>query len=151
MLLAGTYMGQALIIPEEGRAEGATDEFAHLEATFDLSYDVAKGLECAAHFFNVRFLRDEHNMLNIASKCLDLRRFIALAAHATEFCPDTYEDIKKPLEIILEWMIMGGVHDVPAIDVVFEHAMFLSRNMEKKVIDFYKGCSNPNTTCHMWH
>jgi hypothetical protein len=43
-------MGQALIVPGEERAEGATDEFAHLEATFDLSYDVAKWLECAAHF-----------------------------------------------------------------------------------------------------
>ncbi len=73
-----------------------------MEATFDLSYDVAKWLECAAHFFNVRFLRDEHGMLHIASKCLDIRRFTALIAHATEFRPDTYEDIKEPLEIILE-------------------------------------------------
>jgi hypothetical protein len=151
MLLAGTYMGQALIVPEEERAEGATDEFAHLEATFDLSYDVAKWLECAAHFFHVRFLRDEHGMLNIASKCLDLRRFTALTAHATEFRPDNYEDIKEPLQIILEWMIKGGVQDVPDIDVVFEQAMLLARSMEKEVIDFYKGCSNPNTACHKWH
>jgi hypothetical protein len=42
MLLSETYMGHALILPEEERAMGATDEFAHLEATFDLSYDVAK-------------------------------------------------------------------------------------------------------------
>jgi hypothetical protein len=56
MLLARTYMCQALKVPEEERAEGATDEFAHLEATFDLSYGVAKWLECAAHFFHVRFL-----------------------------------------------------------------------------------------------
>ncbi len=100
-------MGQALIALEEERAKEATDEFAHLEATFDLSYDVAKWLECAAHFSQVRFLRDEHGMLNIASKCLDLRRFTALTAHATEFRPDSYEDIKEPLETILEWMTSG--------------------------------------------
>jgi hypothetical protein len=41
LLLAGTSMGQALKVPEEERAKGATNEFAHLEATFDLSYDVA--------------------------------------------------------------------------------------------------------------
>ena len=41
MLLAGTYMGRDLKVPEEERAEGATDAFAHLEATFDLIYDVA--------------------------------------------------------------------------------------------------------------
>jgi hypothetical protein len=45
----------------------------------------------------------------------------------------------------------GGVHDVPNIEVVFEHAMLLARCMEKEVIDFYTGCSNLNTTCHMWH
>jgi hypothetical protein len=37
MLLAGTYMGQAFIMLEEERVEEATDEFAHMEATFDLS------------------------------------------------------------------------------------------------------------------
>jgi len=78
MLLAGTYMGKALTSPENERAEGATDEFAHLEANFDMSYDVAKWLECATHFFDVRFLRDEHGMLSVASKCLDLRRFAPL-------------------------------------------------------------------------
>ena len=46
---------------------------------------------------------------------------------------------------------MGGVPDVPDIDVVFEHAMLLARNMKKEVIDFYTGCSNPNTACHRWH
>jgi len=92
-------MGQALIVPEEERVEGATIEFAHLEASFNLSYDVAKWLECAAHFYHVRFLRDEHGMLNIANKCLDLHRFTALNAHATEFRPGRYEDIKEPLEI----------------------------------------------------
>ncbi len=58
--LSGTYMGHALTSPKEERAEGRTDDFANLEATFDLSYDVAKWLECAAHFFHVRYLRDEH-------------------------------------------------------------------------------------------
>ena len=67
MLLAGSNMGQALIVPEKERAEGATDEFAHLEATFDLSYDVAKWLEYTAHIFHARY-RDEHGMLSVASK-----------------------------------------------------------------------------------
>ncbi len=42
MLFAGSYMGQALTMRAEDRAEGVTNEFAHLEATFDLSYDVAQ-------------------------------------------------------------------------------------------------------------
>jgi len=48
-------------------------------------------------------------------------------------------------------MASGGVQDTPDIDLIFEHAMLLARIMEKEEIDFYKGCSNPNTTCHMWH
>ena len=139
MLLAGHYMGQALIVPEEERAEGATDEFAHLEATFDLSYDVAKWLECAIHFFHVRFLRDEHGILATASLCLDLRRFAPLTGHQDEHDENRYDDMKEPLQIILEWMKNGGVQDVPNIDVVFAQAMNLARIMEKEVKDFYTG------------
>jgi hypothetical protein len=125
--------------------------FAHLEATFDVSYDVAKWLECAAHFFHVRFLRNEHGMLGIASKCLDLRRFTALTARQTEIHQDNYEDIKEPLHILLDWMKEGVLQDISDIDVVYEHAMLLARGMEKEVIDFYTGCTNPSTSCHMWH
>ena len=42
MLLAGTYMGQALTMPKEERVGGENDEFAHLEATFDHRCDGAK-------------------------------------------------------------------------------------------------------------
>jgi len=151
MLLGGTYMGQALTVPEEERAEGATDEFAHLEATFDLSYDVAKWLECAIHFFHVRFLRDEHGMLATAQRCLDLRRFAPLTGHGDEHDDDNYEDIKEPLEIVLEWMKDGGVQDVPDVDVVFAQAMVLAASMEKEVNEFYRRCSDPNTSIHKWH
>jgi hypothetical protein len=72
MLLAGNYTGQSMIVPKEERVEGAIDEFAHLEATFDLIYVVAKWLECAAHFFHVRFLRDEHGNLMTARRSMDL-------------------------------------------------------------------------------
>ena len=54
MLMSGTYMGQELKVPEADRREGITDEQAYVEAAFDLSYDVANWLECAAHFFQVR-------------------------------------------------------------------------------------------------
>jgi hypothetical protein len=98
-------MDHALILPEEERVVGATDEFAHLEATFDLSYDVAKWLECVAHFFNVRFLRDEHGILTIARRCLDLRRFALLPKHEDEH--DNFEDIKEQL-IFSEMSEEGG-------------------------------------------
>ena len=47
-------MGQGLKVPEADPREGITDEQAYVEAAFDLSYDVAIWLECAAHFFQVR-------------------------------------------------------------------------------------------------
>ncbi len=74
-------MGIQLTVLEEEVAEGATSEFAHLEATFDLSYDVSLWLECAAHFFQVRFLRDKNQILATAAKCMDLRRFAPLTDH----------------------------------------------------------------------
>ena len=41
MLMSGTYMGQALKVPEADRREGITEEEAFVEAAFDLSYDIA--------------------------------------------------------------------------------------------------------------
>jgi len=51
ILLAGINMGQALTVLEDQRPVGATDEFVHLKAIFDLSYDVAHWLDSVAHFF----------------------------------------------------------------------------------------------------
>ena len=75
MLLSGTYMGPSLKVPKEERVERATNELSHLEATFDLSYDVANWLNSATHLFQVQFVRDEHEILWTAGKCLDLRLF----------------------------------------------------------------------------
>ena len=58
--------------------EGMTDEDAFMEAAFELSYDIADWLECAAHVFHCRFLRDEHEILWTTSKCMVLRRFASL-------------------------------------------------------------------------
>ena len=135
MLLAGRYIGIELTMHEEEVAEGVTFEFAHLEATFDLGYDVSLWLECAAHFFQVRFLRDEHQILATTAKCMDLRRFVPLTNHNDE---GNYNDIKRPLQKILKWMKKEGVQDAQDIGVVFGEAMLLARNMEKDVKDFYK-------------
>jgi hypothetical protein len=71
MLMRGIYMGQELKVPDEkcffisdsftaifieDRREGITDEEAFMEAAFYMSYDIANWLQCAAHFFHVRFL-----------------------------------------------------------------------------------------------
>ncbi len=121
-------------VPEDERAEGTTDEFAHLEATFVLSYGVAKRLECAAHFFHIRFLRDEHGILTTARGCMDLRRFAPLPGHEDD--QDNYVNIKDSLKQILKWRKKGGVKNVLELNVVFEQAKLLARNMEKDVTDF---------------
>jgi hypothetical protein len=59
--------------------------------------------------------------------------------------------MEESLEIILQWMMAGGVQNVSDTEDVFAHAMLLARYMEKNVNDFYTNCSNPNTACHKWH
>jgi len=107
-------VGHKLVVPGPsdrytGRVymEGMTDEEAFMEAAFDLNYDIAEWLECAAHFFHVRFLRDEHEILWTTSKCMDLRRFASLPDDDKEL-DNEYDDIKEPLKQILLWMRKGG-------------------------------------------
>ncbi len=101
MLLAGTYMDQDLKVPAEECAEGATDEFAHLEATFDLSYDVANWMDSTSHFFLARFMRDEHEVLWTAGKCLDFRLFASVTGRSDHLYEPNYDDIYEPLTEIL--------------------------------------------------
>ncbi len=84
-------------MPVDCRREGVSEEDTLVEATFDLIYDMAHWLECAAHFSHVRLIRDEHEILWIASKCLDLRR---IAQMPGEHDDGGYEDIEEPLEQI---------------------------------------------------
>ena len=44
-------MGQKLDVPEDCQIEGVSQEDTFVEVAFDLSYDIAHWLECAAHFF----------------------------------------------------------------------------------------------------
>ena len=108
MLLAGTCMGQALKVSEEERAEGATDAFAHLEATFDLSYDVARWLDSATRYFHVRFVRDKHEIVWTVGKCFDLRLFASVIERNDHLYDPNYDDIYEPLNEILKWTKSGG-------------------------------------------
>jgi hypothetical protein len=76
MLMSGTYMGQELKVPEADRREGITDEEAYVETAFNLSYDVANWLECAAHFF--RFVV----VVAIASVAIDVVLFVVVVGVA---------------------------------------------------------------------
>ena len=83
-------------VPEKDRIAGIT---SFEEAAFD--YDVADWLECAARFFHVRFLRDEHQMLWTAKNCMDLRRSAPLCGQ------EDMEQIYEPLKATLRWMTKG--------------------------------------------
>ena len=148
MLIAGIYMGQKLVVPEECQTSGVSEEDTLLEAAFDLSYDCAHWLECAAHFFHVRIIRDEHDILWTASKCLDLRRFAQMPGEDDD---EGYEDIYDHLEDIWAWMVKAGVRDVPDVHVLYTEGILLAEAMQKDISDYYNGCADPTTTCHRWH
>ena len=136
MLISGTYLGMKLVVPEDDRQEGKTKEELYMEAAFDLNYDIGEWLECVAHFFSLRFLKDEHEIIWIASNCMDLMLFATVNydddAHQQAFI----EGIYAPLQQILLWMQKGSVYDVPAIDIVNNQAIALAGNMRNDITAF---------------
>ena len=135
MLIAGNYMGQELVVPVECRGEGISEEDTLLEAAFDLSYDIAHGLECVAHFFHVRLTRDEHDIMWTVSKCLELRRFAEMPGEPDD---QGYEDIYEPLEGFWIWMVKSGVRDVPGVDVMYNEALLSAEAMQKDIPYYYR-------------
>jgi len=138
-------------VPEDDKREEATSEDLCMEAAFDLNYDIADWLECAIHFFHVRFLRDEHDILWTASKCLDLRLFAPVNFNDDVQHEAIIEGIYGPLNQVLLWMKKGGVPDVPDIDVVYDQAVTLANNMREDIIAFYNGCANATAVVHRRH
>ena len=63
-------------------------------------------------------MRDEHDTLWTASKCLDLRRFAIARGHEE----DDGEEIYEPLQQTFRWMTKGEVPDASDIDVVYAQA-----------------------------
>ncbi len=135
-------------MPEECRTKGVSQENTFLEAAVDLSYELAHWLECVAHFFHVRIIRDEHEIWWTVSKCLDLRRFAQMPGEPDD---EGYEAIYEPLEDIWVWMVKAGVRNVLDVDVMYNEALLLAEAMQKDMSDYYKGCANPTTACHRWH
>ena len=72
-------MGIKFVVLSEDISKGATDEEAYMEATFDLSYDIASWLECDVYFFHVRFCGTNTTFYDIKS-VLGLKAF-----HTCEF------------------------------------------------------------------
>jgi hypothetical protein len=141
-------MGQELVVPVECRTKGVSEEDTLLEAAFDLSYDIAHWLECAAHFFHVRLIRDEHDILWTAAQCLDLRRFAQMPGEDDD---EGYENIYEHLEGIWILMTKAGVRDVPSVDELYNEGILLAEAMQKDISDYYSGCADPTTACHRWH
>jgi hypothetical protein len=73
------------------------EEAYYVEAALYLSYDIANWLQCAANFFHVRFLRDEHDLLLTSSKCLDLSYFDQPPGQEEDGIEGIYELLKRIL------------------------------------------------------
>jgi len=116
MLIARNYLSHELVLPVECRLKEVSKEDTLLEVAFGLCYGIAHRLECAAQFFHVRLILDEHDILWTASKWLDLRR---LAQMPIEPDDQGNEDIYDPLEDIWIWMEKAGVRDILAVDVMY--------------------------------
>ncbi len=102
-------------------------------------------MEYATHFLNVCLIQDEHEILWIASKCLDLRWFEQIPG---EHDDEGYEDSEEPLEQIWIWMVNAGVRDVSDEDVLYNNeTILLAKAMQKDISDHYLGCADPTTTC----
>ncbi len=57
--MSTTFVAVSQVIPRMNLRSGTvgiSDEEAYVKAAFDLSHDIANLLECAAHFFRIRFV-----------------------------------------------------------------------------------------------
>jgi hypothetical protein len=74
-LETGTLLGEQLRIHCDTFPSIVPSNTAQEQVYKDLQHLIADWIENMMHFFEVRFIDDEHEMIAVASKCMDLRLF----------------------------------------------------------------------------
>ena len=134
-----------MAVPADDRTQGVTDQESYVEIAFDLTCDIAHWLGGVVHFFHVRLIRDENDILWITSNCFVLRRFAQMPGDQDD---EGFEDIYEPLEKNWQWMAKTGVRDVLDSAVLYNEAILLAEAIPKDISYYYRGCADPTTTCH---
>ena len=121
------------------------------QAYKDTQHDAADWLHALQNFFKVRFLDDQHDMVHIMAKCLDLRFF---AVHEfdggltlRQFLNQRVQNHYKRL-----WDWMDGSCTVKCYEwgECWDALCLVAERIHAEVTSFYRDATKPNPH-HKWH
>ena len=126
---------------------GQTQEQAYKE----IQHHVKDWIDNYLHFFKVRFLDDQHEMITRMGKCIDLRLFcVRQFPNGASILSDYLEGVvKKPTKKLWKWAKRAGV-DVYAWGEVWGALCKLAGRLHSDVSSFYKSATNPKSR-HEFH
>jgi hypothetical protein len=101
------------------------------------------------HFFEVRFNVHEHEMIDVASKCMDLRLFYRPTLPGGQSLDNCLHKVVQPqYKNGLEWAQNVGIN-VESWEDSFSSLEVLAMRLHKEVTDFYEGAAS-STARHKW-
>lgn len=152
MLQRGEFMGQKLVVSAEDTIS-SDDESANVQqALLSLSYEVSDWAGAAAHWYEARFISDEHGMLKEAAKCMDLRIFAAKNPVFEDSWEHHIQAAMKPsLQTIYDWIVDAGVlTSPPPFSTVLSEGVALASLIQSEVKSFYENVVS-HRSAHRWH
>ena len=148
-LRTGELLGQGLLIHcETFPADNPANDQA--QAYRELQHVMADWIENIVHFFEVRFIDDEHGMLAVAAKCLDLRLYCRKSFPNNQGISRYLDESVKPIfQQVWDWAKSAGVNVAPWA-TAWAALQVLAKRLHSDVVDFYAGATNENSR-HKWH
>jgi hypothetical protein len=101
------------------------------------------------HFFEVRFIDGEYEMIVVASKCMDLRLFCRPTLPGGQSLDSYLHNVVQPqFKKVWEWAHNAGIN-VESWEDSFAALEVLATRLHKEVTDFYEGAAS-STARHKW-
>ena len=145
-LESGTLLVEKLQIDQNGKY--SSDQ---KQAYLDIQRHAAEWLENVGHFFKVRFLCDEHQKVDLMSKCMDLTLFCnRVLPGATSLHAFMDGEVKAHYQILWEWARDAGIN-VEAWETSWQALRTLAERLHAYVTNWYTGEDESVSTIHPWH
>jgi len=148
-LKSGELLGERLAI-HCATFPADNPECTQAQAYTDLQHFIADWIENMVHFFQVRFVDDEHEMIAVAAKCLDLRLYCRKSFPGYSSLAQYMDaEVKQPFRQVWKWVSAAGVNVEPW-EASWTALQNLARCLHEDVTSFYAWADSEESR-HKWH
>jgi hypothetical protein len=113
-----------------------------------LQKEMSDWTDAVLHFFDVRFLQDQHEIITVVSKCMDLRLYCRENFGRLSLSQYLQQKVRPHFNKVWSWAADAGV-GIAERSVVWSELCLLAERLYTDIYTFYRGAEMGQY--HRWH